>query len=291
MRTHLLLSWLASALLACTLVATAGEPISYSSERASSMSAQQRLAEAQRHLDQPSPNLSEARLWLEDAAKAGSVEAMGAVGWLYEQGLGVPVDAERALEYYSDAYRAGENEYGLRIGWMHIQGNGVEPSREIGEAWFRRVITERDDSSARLALASLLLADAAAQVEPNPAVEARDLLLYALEDGILDASYYLAQLYSHGLGPIAADRMATAHFTRIGANAGHPRMQTWLAHLHLRGEGVPLDRIEAFKWASLAAAGGDPTGEQLRRSLQEQLDQAEADEARHRALRWFSEAK
>ena len=284
MRTAIiLLMWLA---LAGTVSA---DPQAFAPELASGMSAEAQRQEAEKHLQNEPPDLEAARPWLESAAENGSVEAMGAVGWLYEQGLGVEPDSDRAVAFYEDAYEAGENEYGIRIGWMYIQGFGMDPDPEQGEAWFRRVIEERDDNQARLALASVLIAEAAKNVQPDRAPEAIELLTKALEDDMPVAAYYLARLYMDGLGTVPADPERAVHFTKIGAEAGHPQMQGWLAMLHGRGEGMPQDLIEAHKWASLSAAGGDPVGEQIRRELASQLDRESLMEARRRALDWLSQ--
>jgi uncharacterized protein len=264
-------------------------PRAYTPELAAEMSAEEQRLEAGRHLQMAQPDLVEARRWLEAAAEGGSVEAMGAVGWLYQQGLGVEPDADRALDYYTQAYEAGEDEYGLRIAWMHVQGLGMEPDRIQGEEWFRRVIDERDNSAARLALATLLVSDAMSSLRPDRAAEARDLLTRALDDGMEEAAYYLARMHIEGVGNVPADRGLAARYTRMGAEAGNPQMQAWMAVLHARGEGVPMDLVEAHKWASLAASGGDPTGEQLRRELGARLERTELHEARRRALLWINE--
>jgi TPR repeat protein len=264
------------------------DPQSFAPEVADGMSAEAQREEAEKHLQNDPPDLEAARQWLESAAQNGSVEAMGAVGWLYEQGLGVEPDSDRALAFYEDAYEAGENDYGIRIGWMYIQGFGLDPDRAQGEAWFRRVIEERDDSQARLALTSVLIADAVQNVQPDPTPEVIELLTQVLEDDVPVAAYYLARLYMDGLGTVPADPERAVHFTKIGAEAGHPQMQGWMAMLHGRGEVVPQDLIEAHKWASLSAAGGDPVGEQIRRELASQLDRESLMEARRRALDWLS---
>jgi TPR repeat protein len=283
MRTAIaLLMWLA---LTGTVSAN---PQSFAPEVADGMSADAQRQEAEKHLQNEPPDLDEARQWLESAAENGSVEAMGEVGWLYEQGLGVEPDSDRALTFYEQAYEAGENDYGIRIGWMYIQGFGLDPDRALGEAWFRRVIEDRDDSQARLALASVLIADAVSNVQPDPAPEVIELLTKALEDDLPVAAHYLARLHMEGLGTVPANPERAVHFTRIGADAGNPQMQGWMAMLHLRGEGVPQDLIEAHTWASLSAAGGDPAGEQIRRELASQLDRDDLMEARRRALDWLS---
>ncbi len=268
-------------------VVAAPEP--FSPEHAAELGAEEQRLLAEQHLAQDPPDLIEARRWLEHAAENGSVEAMGAAGWLYEQGLGVEPDASRALAYYTQAYEAGENEYGIRLGWMYIQGRGLDPDRVRGEEWFRRVIEERNDSRARLALASVLISDAMASLRPERASEASDLLDRALQDGIIEAAYYLARIHSDGLGNLPTSPGRAAHYVRIGAEAGIPEMQGWMAFLHARGDTVPLDIVEAHKWASLAASGGDPTGERLRQDLASRMEQAELLESRRRAMQWLEQ--
>lgn len=268
-------------------VIAAPEP--FNPEVAAKLSAEEQRMLAERHLERDPPDLVEARRWLEHAAENGSVEAMGAAGWLYEQGLGVEPDANRALAYYTQAYEAGENEYGIRLGWMYIQGRGLDPDRVQGEEWFRRVIDERDDSRARLALASMLISDAMSSLRPERASEAGNLLDRALQDGIIEAAYYLARIHSDGVGNVPANPGRSAHYVRIGAEAGIPEMQAWMAFLHARGDTVPLDIVEAHKWASLAASGGDPTGERLRQDLAARMEQAELLESRRRAMQWLGQ--
>lgn len=268
--------------------ASAG-PLPFSPEASAELDAEEQRLEAERHLQLEPPDLVEARRWLEAAAENGSVEAMGAVGWLYEQGLGVEPDADKALGYYANAYESGENEYGLRIGWMFIQGMGLEPDQAAGEAWFRRVIEERNDSAGRLALASVMVSDATTNVRPERGTQARDLLVEALQDGVTEAAFYLAQIYMEGVGNLAADPAGAVHYTRIGAEAGIPEMQAWLATLHAQGEQVARDLIEAHKWATLAASGGHPSGEQMRREIANHLTERELAEARRRALEWINE--
>jgi len=52
-------------------------------------------------------NYAKARGWYEQAAKLGSAEAKNALGVFYELGLGVRVDADRALKFFRAAARAG----------------------------------------------------------------------------------------------------------------------------------------------------------------------------------------
>jgi TPR repeat protein len=253
-------------------------------ELARTMTAEEQRQQAEGFLALDPPNLTEARLWLESAAAGGSTEALAAIGWLYEQGLGVEANPQRAMEYYARAYTRGAPEYGLRLGWMFVHGIGVRADRPQGEAWFRRVLREHAYPPANLALASLLLADAAAQMRPEAALEARTLLETALAAGLLEAALELARLHSVGLGPIEVDPPRAIHYARISAEHGNVDMQVWLAYLYARGEVIPQDRVEAHHWAALAAASGNQSGNELRLELEPYLTPAEHLESQRRAL-------
>ena len=45
--------------------------------------------------------------WFRKAADRGYLDALLSVGWLYENGLGVPEDKANAIEWYRKAAKAG----------------------------------------------------------------------------------------------------------------------------------------------------------------------------------------
>lgn len=73
-------------------------------------------------------------------------------------------------------------------------------------------------------------------------------------------------------------------------NDGQGSAQLVLGELHAQGDAVPLDRIEAYKWLSLASTSED--GESRRkatralRGLSKQMTPAQIDEARRRSAEW-----
>ena len=261
--------------------------VPFSDEAAAQLSSDEQREQAERFLAGDPPDLRQARLWLESAANDGSADALAAMGWFFEQGLDVEVDMQRAMAYYAAAYEAGATEYGLRLGWMLIRGAGVEVDREQGEVWFRRVIEDRQDPDAKLALASLLTSDAIAGVSPDSAFEAREWLVQALNSGRIEAVRELAGMHINGMGSIQPDPQQAAFYTRMGAEAGDPEMQGWLATMFANGDGVPMDAVEAHRWAALAASGGDAFGNQIRLQLERELSREQLIESRHRAVDWL----
>ena len=68
---------------------------------------------------------AKAREWYERAAAAGNVAAMANLGWLYRDGLGVPRDYEKARDWYEKAAAAGYSIGMINVGWFYQNGWGV----------------------------------------------------------------------------------------------------------------------------------------------------------------------
>ncbi len=244
-------------------------------------------AEARAHefMRQQPPDWAGAHQAFLTAAEAGSPTAMSYLGWIYEQGHGVPADGERAAHWYAQAARAGALDYALKLGWMYLGGKGVAADRQQSEYWFEYAIAA-NYTPARIALASVLLADALGGKATARVFEARDLLTTALEQDNPLAAFFLARLYLEGIGDQPRDDQRGAHYAKISAEHGNAQMQGWLAVLYFSGRGVKKDLITAAMWAELAAANGDRFGEQVRRALQSRLTPEQLETAQHRAQAW-----
>lgn len=243
---------------------------------------------AQEQLAQDPPDWTGALSELTEAAYAGSIWAMSLLGWMYEDGEGVAPDVLQSVYWYEQAAQAGALEFALKLAWMYLGGQEVGADREKAEAWFQFAI-QRGLVSAQIALASVLIADAMGGVAVERVHEARQWLLSALASGEPLAAFFLTRLYREGIGGHPVDANLAADFARLGAEAGNAQLQGWLAQMHLEGEGVPVDPVEAAMWANLAASGGDAWGNTLRLHLEEILSPEQRQEARERAWRWALE--
>ncbi len=75
------------------------------------------------------------QLWLVDADK-GSAVAQRNIGLMYEDGLGVPQEARKAVKWYRLSAMQGHVKSQYRLGLMYLKGYGVSPSSEIAYAWW-----------------------------------------------------------------------------------------------------------------------------------------------------------
>ncbi len=244
-------------------------------------------AERQAHalMRQEPPQWEAARSAFEEAAESGSPTAMGYLGWLFEEGRGVEPDMTEAARWYARAARAGDGHFALKRAWMSLRGDGVPRDRAQAEAWFEQAIADGHEP-ARTALASLLIADAQGGRAPERVFEAHTLLQQALAADEPLAAYFLARLYLEGIGGHPIDPQQAAAYTRLGAEQGDARLQGWMAAFHATGRGVEADPVAAAMWATLAAAGGDAAGQQLRPLLEQRLSAPEVAEARRMAVDW-----
>lgn len=239
---------------------------------------------ALRQIESDTPDWALVRMELERAVTLGSVRAKSYLGWIHENGHGVAADPVKAAHWYAEVADAGVHEFAVKLGWMYM-GHAVGPDREQAEHWFHQAI-EGGHLPANVALASVLIADALGGLDTGRVFEARELLEAALAGGERVAAFFLARLYVEGVGghPVAAD--LGARYTRLAAEDGHPQMQGWLALMHLKGDGVPVDRMEAAFWAAVAAGNGDPLGRKLHEALVAELSADERKAVMNRSLLW-----
>jgi TPR repeat protein len=73
---------------------------------------------------------------------------------------------------------------------------------------------------------------------------------------------------------------------RESAKRGYPLAQTSLGVLYLNGDGVPLDRAEAYAWFTLAADRGESGALEAEAALGVELSDEELAHAKERASRY-----
>ncbi len=231
------------------------------------------------------PDWASARAAFAEAAEAGSPAAMSYLGWMYEEGHGVTADAGRAVQWYARAAHAGAHPYAIKLGWMYLAGQGIGQDRATAEGWFRFAI-DAGHPPANIALASVLISDALGGRDPQRVFEARELLEAALNQDHTLASYFLARLFLEGVGGHPVDAERAAQYALVGANAGHAEAQGLLALMVQQGGATDADPVVALKWASLAAAGGDRLGQQIRLELEDSLAPEQIAAGRAQAVDW-----
>ena len=155
-------------------------------------------------------------------------EAAFNLGILYEDGLGVPRDIDRALGYYRRGAILGSPKAMFRAGVMYWLGApGVAVDRAEGRRYFSMAAAAGDSEAQRY-----LAADSSGAEANDPVLRADQALAAGR------AEDYVAIL-------------------KAAAESGHVRAQTRLAWSYESGRGVPRDLALAAQWFSTAAKAGD----------------------------------
>lgn len=205
---------------------------------------------------------------LEPLAENGDAGAQVALGAMFAQGLGVPLDLETARDLFLKSARQGNEKARSNLLYMADQflyPQGTE--RRCRDAL--AIITELATLGYQRAYtaAGNLLYEGCDEVPSDPAAGVA-WWREAAAGGDPVAQTNLAVAYANGTG-VAKDYSLALEWYRKAAGQGHAPGQYGLGVMYEYGDGVEADPAEARRWYELAAAQGDP---RARERLQ-QLDQ------------------
>ena len=233
----------------------------------------------------------EARAVWSKFAYAGDVDAQFNLGTLYENGLGVDADAEKAARWYRAAasrrvdlarlalarlQRAGalelepdedqiklleiaarrglaEAQYELGVAYDH--GLGVTQNHATAAGWYHRA-AEQGLTDAQYNLATLYDEGLGT---PRDFEQAREWYMRAAGAGEARAMNNLGYIYEKGLTGVRDYGKAVVWYRRA-ARKGLGIAQSNLAALHYLGRGVKRDFEQAYHWYKAAAEQGDAVG-------------------------------
>jgi TPR repeat protein len=213
-------------------------------------------------------------------AEKGQSQAMLTVGVLYEQGIGVPRNFTKALEWYQKASLAGESDGYFRVGLCYEIGMGIAYDMDKAVSNFEKAV-EMGSLSAAHKMASLYLAG---QGVAKDEAKGLALLTTAADGGNGAAANELAYINLEGLlGQKKDPAKAKALFIK-GAETGNLEAIKNLAVLLKDGIGEKPNPALALYWYLIAQTGGyqapdlDTIIGDLKKSLTaDQAKKAEAD--------------
>jgi hypothetical protein len=140
-------------------------------------------------------------------------------------------------------------------------------------------------------LSAALLANAGGAAADSAADhEMANRYLQAAQSGSDDAQFYLAALYSTGVGVPRSDEEAFRWFSRA-AEQGHSHAMLILGGLYAIGRGAPKDNVKAYKWAYIVGTASRVEefrngARQLTGLLETRMTPQEVDLAKSDAGRW-----
>jgi TPR repeat protein len=135
-----------------------------------------------------------ARLCFEQGAALADANCLSRLAYLYDVGIGVPIEKRRARGLYLRAWRLGCHVAGNNLAILHREaGNHGAMAR-----WFRRAV-ERGDDGARIELAKCYLHGLG--VEPSPTLALRHLQVVLAGSGIVEWEREEAEALVASLAP------------------------------------------------------------------------------------------
>ncbi len=193
-----------------------------------------------------SKNYNVALKELTPPAEGGNATAQFTLGVLYDAGLGVPRDFEKAVNWYRKAAKQGSVEAQHNLGVMYDLGKGVPQSYSMAAEWYRQAANQGFVESQN----SLGMMYELGQGVPQDYKQAVEWYRKAAARGNTESQHSLGMMYELGQG-VPQDYKAAAEWY---AKAGDKKN---LAAVQAKAAGKPADT------ARVGAARGAASDEKL----------------------------
>lgn len=200
--------------------------------------------------------------WFRRCADAGNPQAQNQLGYMYAEGIGVPVDGAEAMRWFLRAAVAGYPPAQFDLGHLYADGKFVSADPEEAVRWYRRA-ANAGFAPAEFNLAMTYLEGSGV---PSDLDQAVFWLTRAAQDGNHKAQMNLALLYAAGRPGLPQDPAAALKWMRASAEAHYicaeynlallyrtsaephaAEAAQWFARAthHVDGFGQPVDLLEA----------------------------------------------
>jgi len=184
-------------------------------------------------------------------AEQGDADAQFNLGFMYDDGEGVPQDYKQAIHWYTKAADQGNVYAQFNLGFMYANGIGITQDYKQTVYWYTKAA---DQGSIR---PQIHLASMYAKGEGIIQDYQKALYWYtkAADQGDSYAQRCLGMLYYHGNG-VAQNFKQAVYWYEKAAEQGDFYSQGVLGSMYNEGKGVPQNNKLAYAWVSLAAAQG-----------------------------------
>lgn len=194
--------------------------------------------------------------------------AQHALGVRYAIGEGVNQDFKEAAKFYRLAAEQGYVSSQFNLGYNYLNGKGVEQNKTEAMKWFRRAVEQGFAEAQYIYGLFRLCGDDGIEKDEKEAVT---LLKKAVEKNNPGAQAVLGYAYIHGFG-VEENAGLALDLIRKSAATGHFLGLRYLAGMNAEGTGIPEDRVEAYKWFTLAVQQGDEEARRLRDRLVKEMN-------------------
>lgn len=202
--------------------------------------------------DIPREQLSQATVYLEQAAEQGEPRALDRLGSLYVATAKSEVRLQEAANLFQRAASQGHPPAMVHLATLYFNGQGVEKDVTKGLELLKKA-ADAGDLTAAYRLSEIYLVGGPVKADQQ---QARLWLEKAANSGRPEAVHRLAGFYlRHRKDNPALTGEALALLNQTAAQ-GYPPSQFLLGRCYLVGHGVELNPATAAKWFRLAASQG-----------------------------------
>ena len=186
----------------------------------------------------------EAMSWYtKGAQKTGDPYYEAKIGWMHQQGLGVPRDPKKAYNLYLKAAEKGDGWSMHALGAIYWEGNGVAKDAQKAFQWYLK--SALGDYAQSMYITALLYS-AGKGIEKNDQTSFQ-WMKKAAENGMVDAMHHVGAYYSAGTGTARNEAAALGWF-RKAATKGHADSMHNIAYMYSKGQGVGQDNKKAVEF-------------------------------------------
>jgi TPR repeat protein len=241
--------------LPCLIIAThAVTPIKAFADKSSSVleiSGQSQYEEAiQRLKDGSDTDLRETFDLLMQAAKQKHPNAIGAIGYLYANGIFVEKDDIKARKYTEEAVALGSKDSRLNLGLFLIHGRGGPKDLDKGLVLLKDMALEGSNEAA-LSLGEIYYTGEHSETKEPDYQKAYEVLLAPAKSGLPNAQNYIGVLLKDGRLGVKDEEAARVWFEKA-ALQGNPKACKNLADFWNYQSESRKCRIESLRWLIVA---------------------------------------
>jgi hypothetical protein len=186
------------------------------------------------------------------AAEQGDASAQSKLAQMYAGGTGVRRDYKQAAFWFQKAAARGNATAQFDLGSMYEEGKGVAKDHKQADFWYKQAVVGFEK---------------------------------AAEQGDASAQHTLGFIYETGRGVAKDYKQAGIWYEKSAAQGDAIAMFSLYS---LYSDGAAKDNVEAYKWATIAAAKGMPSLGELRKMLEMEMTREQIAEAQRRASEWIT---
>lgn len=161
----------------------------------------------------PNNNDAKAFEYIKKSANYNFLDAKFALAQMFEEGVGVEADINKAIKWYTSAAKDGLLAAQSKLGSLYESGEEVEQNMNLAIEYYKMSVEQNDPFS----------------------------------------QYRLGVIYEKGIGDIVIDYAKAITFYKMAAKNDDVLSQNALGRIYEQGIGVPIDKVEALKWYMIAA--------------------------------------